>query len=167
VNKLISGSRKWLLLIIIAVIIFTADQVTKQLVIESIPLNTGIEVISGFFDLAHVRNSGVAFGMMSGNASSFQRTFFILLSLAAMAAILWMIYSSAAIELGLLAGYCLFFGGASGNLIDRVRFGEVIDFLDVHWGHLHWPAFNVADSALCVGAGLFLIHFLFKKNHES
>ena len=69
VNKLISGSRKWLLLIIIAVIVFTADQVTKQLVIESIPLHTGIEVIPGFFDLAHVRNAGVAFGVMSGNAS--------------------------------------------------------------------------------------------------
>ena len=166
-NKLISGSRKWLLLIIIAVIVFTADQVTKQLVIESIPLHTGIEVIPGFFDLAHVRNPGVAFGMMSGNAWSFQRTFFILLSLAAMAAILWVIYSSAAIELSLLAGYCLFFGGASGNLIDRVRFGEVIDFLDVHWANVHWPAFNVAVSALCVGVGLFLIHFIFKKNNES
>ena len=166
-NKLISGSRKWLLLIIIAVIVFTADQVTKQLVIESIPLNTGIEVISGFFDLAHVRNPGVAFGMMSGSAWSFQRTFFILLSLAAMAAVLWVIYSSAGIELGLLAGYCLFFGGALGNLIDRVRFGEVIDFIDVHWGNVHWPAFNVADSALCVGASLFLIHFIFKKNNES
>jgi len=149
------------------VIVFTADQVTKQLVIESIPLHTGIEVIPGFFDLAHVRNPGVAFGMMAGNAWSFQRTFFILLSLAAIAAILWVIYSSAAIELSLLAGYCLFFGGASGNLIDRVRFGEVIDFLDVHWGNVHWPAFNVADSALCVGVGLFLIHFIFKKNNES
>jgi signal peptidase II len=167
VNKLVSGSRKWLLLIIIAVIVFAADQVTKQLVIGSIPLNTGIEVIPGFFDLAHVRNPGVAFGMMSGSAWSFQRTFFILLSLAAMAAVLWVIYSSAGIELALLAGYCLFFGGALGNLIDRVRFGEVIDFLDVHWGNVHWPAFNVADSALCVGASLFLIHFIFKKNNES
>ena len=80
-NKLISGSRKWLLLIIIAVIIFTADQVTKQLVIESIPLNTGIEVITGFFDLAHVRNSGVAFGMMSGSAGPFRESFLFLLSL--------------------------------------------------------------------------------------
>ena len=74
-----------------------------------------------------------------------------------------MIHSSAAIELGLLAGYSLFFGGALGNLIDRIRFGEVIDFLDVHWGNLHWPAFNVADSALCVGAGLFLLHVVLKK----
>ncbi len=137
------------------------------MVVESIPLHTGIEVITGFFDLAHVRNPGVAFGMMAGSAWSFQRVFLILLSLAAMAAIMWVIYSSAAIELGLLAGYSLFFGGALGNVIDRIRYGEVIDFIDVHWGNVHWPAFNVADSALCVGAGLFLIHFVFKKNSES
>lgn len=162
-NKLISGRRKWLLLIIIAGIILTTDQWTKQLIIESVPLHTGIEVITGFLDFAHVRNSGVAFGMLSEGASSFQRIFFILLSFAAMVVIAWMIYSSPAIELGLLAGYSLFFGGALGNLIDRIRFGQVIDFIDVHWGNLHWPAFNIADSALCVGAGLFLLHVVLKK----
>ncbi len=162
-NKLISGGRKWLLLIIIAGIILTADQWTKQLIAESLPLHTGIEVISGFLDFAHVRNSGVAFGMLSESASTLQRIFFILLSFAAMVVIAWMIHSSPAIELGLLAGYSLFFGGALGNLIDRIRFGQVIDFIDVHWGNLHWPAFNIADSALCVGAALFLIHFMGKK----
>jgi signal peptidase II len=163
VNKLISGSRKWLLLTTIAAIIFVADQVTKQLIVDAIPLHTGIEVITGILDIVHVRNPGVAFGMMSEGGWGFQRTFFILLSFAAMAAILWMIGSSAAIELGLLAGYSLFFGGALGNLIDRIRFGEVIDFIDVHWGSLHWPSFNVADSARCVGAGLFLLHMVLKK----
>jgi signal peptidase II len=163
VNKLISGSRKWLLLIITAGIIVTADQWTKQLIIDSVPLHTGVEVITGFLDFAHVRNSGVAFGMLSGSASSFQRIFFILLSFAAMVVIAWMLYSSPAIELGLLAGCSLFFGGALGNLIDRIRFGQVIDFIDVHWGNLHWPAFNVADSALCVGACLFLLHVVLKK----
>ena len=109
-NKLISGSRKWLLLIIIAVIIFTADQVTKQLVIESIPLHTGIEVITGFFDLAHVRNSGVAFGMLSeGSVQSFQRIFFILLSFAAMAAIAWMISFISRNRIGLAGGLLPFF----------------------------------------------------------
>ncbi len=162
-NKLILGSRKWLLLIVIAGIVVTADQWTKQVVAESVPLHTGVEVISGFLDFAHVRNSGVAFGMLSEGASSVQRMFFILLSFAATVAIVWMINSSTAIELGLLTGYSLFFSGALGNLIDRIRFGQVIDFIDVHWGNLHWPAFNIADSALCVGAALFLIHFMGKK----
>ncbi len=101
--------------------------------------------------------------MLSEGASSLQRIFFILLSFAAMVVIAWMIHSSPEIELGLLAGYSLFFGGALGNLIDRIRFGQVIDFIDVHWGNLHWPAFNIADSALCVGAGLFLLHVVLKK----
>ena len=162
-NRLISGSRKWLLLIIIAGIILTADLWTKQLIVESVPLHTGVEVITGFLDFAHVRNSGVAFGMLSEGASNFQRIFFILLSFAAMAVIAWMIYSSPATELGLLTGYSLFFGGALGNVIDRIRFGQVIDFIDIHCGNLHWPAFNVADSALCVGAGLFLLHVALKK----
>ncbi len=161
-NTLISGSRKWLLLSIIVAIIFTSDQITKEIVTESLPLHTGIQV-TAFFDLVHVRNSGVAFGMMSNDASAFQRTLFIFLSIGAIFAITWIIYSSIAIELGLLGGYSLFFGGALGNLIDRIRYGQVIDFLDVHWGNLHWPAFNVADSALCLGAGLFLIHLIFKK----
>ena len=162
-RKEIHGIRKWRLLVLITVIILVADQLTKQLVIEFVPFHNGFEIIHGYLDIVHVKNAGIAFGMMAEAASGFQRVFFILLSLAAMAGIAWIINSSAETDRLLLVGYSLFFAGALGNLVDRVRFGEVVDFLDIHWGNLHWPAFNVADSALCVGAGLFLIHVLFKK----
>jgi signal peptidase II len=66
----------------------------------------------------------------------------------------------------LLIAYSLFFGGAAGNLVDRIRFGEVIDFLDLHVGTLHWPAFNVADSSLCVGTALLFVHFIFRRDTE-
>jgi signal peptidase II len=90
----------------------------------------------------------------------------LLASLAiALAVILWLVAFGVTPDLFLLGGYSLFFGGTLGNLIDRLRFGEVIDFLDVHVENLHWPAFNVADSALCVGAALFFIpHCPFKPN---
>jgi len=73
----------------------------------------------------------------------------------------WLIViSSMRYDWPLTVGYALFVGGTLGNLVDRIRFGEVVDFLDFHWGSLHWPAFNLADSALCVGIGLFFLHFL-------
>jgi len=150
-------------LAITACLLVIADQVTKFLVISRISLNGAMELIPGVADLVHARNPGAAFGMMAGSAWEFRSLFFILVSVAALVIIAAVVAFSKDIDSYLLLAYSLFFGGALGNLVDRIRFGEVIDFLDLHWGDLHWPAFNVADSALSIGAVLFVFHLLLKR----
>lgn len=142
----------------IALLIVAADQVTKQMVLDWVPLNGGYEVIPGFMNIVHARNPGSAFGVLSS------RWFLLGVSVFAVLIIGWLVVESKELNLALLAGYTLFLGGALGNLIDRIRFGEVIDFLDVYVGNFHWPAFNVADSALCAGTACFFIHVLTKKS---
>ncbi len=103
--------------------------------------------------------------MLSGSDSSFRPILFLGASLLALVGILWLLRSSPRADLWLTAACSFFFAGALGNLVDRLRFGEVVDFLDFHVHGYHWPAFNVADSALCIGAGLFFIHFLLGGSH--
>lgn len=139
---------------LISLVIVVVDQVTKQMILEWLPLDSGYEVIPGFMNIVHARNPGAAFGIPGS------RWFFIAASVLAVMVIGWLIAKTNERDSALLAGYSLFLGGALGNLIDRVRLGEVIDFLDFYAGRLHWPAFNVADSALCAGTALFFIHVL-------
>jgi len=156
--------RRLLIFGIISGLIVAADQVTKYLIMAGLPMNSGLTVVPGFFDLIHVRNTGAAFGIGADSGWSFRGGFFILMSFAVMAVIIWMMIAGPVADMLLVIAYALFFGGAVGNLVDRLRFGAVIDFIDLHWGDLHWPAFNVADSALCVGVALFFVHFLLAKD---
>ncbi|MCK8600217.1 signal peptidase II [Desulfoferrobacter suflitae] len=141
------------------------DQLTKILVVYLLPLHSSVAVIPGFFNLVHVRNTGAAFSFLAGSYSGWRQIFFVSVSLIGIAVILF-VYRGlkkedrwARISLGLI------FGGAVGNLIDRLRLGEVIDFLDVYLGQYHWPAFNVADSAISIGAVMLLLCLLKTKNH--
>jgi len=146
-----------------AFLIFVADQTTKHLVVAYIPLNRGLELIPGYVDLVHTRNPGAAFGIMAGSDSWMRSAFLVVISVIALVVIIWVVVTARDKSPLLLAACGLFFGGALGNLIDRIRVGEVIDFIDVHRGELHWPAFNVADASLCVATALFFLHFLFAK----
>jgi signal peptidase II len=129
------------------------DQITKWAVLKSIPLYGSSPVIEGFFNLVHVRNRGIAFGIMNRPGGS-QITIY-LLTLVTLGAIFllffWFSRLGAKEERKTTFGLALVIGGALGNLIDRIRMGEVVDFLDLHVGTFHWPAFNVADSAITVG----------------
>lgn len=147
--------------------VVAADQMTKALVAAAVPLNRGIEVIPGILNVVHARNPGAAFGMLADAGAHWRPVFFIGISIAALAVIVWLLVGSSRTGWRLLGGYSLFFAGTLGNLVDRVRFGEVVDFIDVHLGAWHWPAFNVADSALCVGSALFLLHFLWDRRGSS
>jgi signal peptidase II len=147
---------------LVAALILSADQVTKYLIVRHIPVNSGFELINGLVNLVHVRNSGAAFGFLSERGAG---PFFIVISVAVLVGISWILAKSAELSPLLLVGYGCFFGGALGNLADRLRLGEVVDFVDVHWGNLHWPAFNVADSALTVAVGILLIEFVL--HHEA
>lgn len=143
--------------ILIPIVVVALDVWTKWLVLQRIALHDAITVIPNFFQLVHVRNPGAAFGL-GANASS--KLVPILLNAGAIAVfIVVVIYAlrSAATDRLLQVGLHLIVGGAIGNLIDRFRFGYVIDFLDVYIGRHHWPAFNVADSAICIGIALLFL----------
>lgn len=162
-NMAFAGTRKFLVLGIIALVIVVADQATKYLILAHIPIDHGFELIPGFVNIVHARNPGAAFGMLANSSSSLRSLFFILVSAVALVTIGSLVAVAKELDRSLLFGYACFFGGALGNLVDRIRFGEVVDFLDIHVGTLHWPAFNVADSMLCVGIGFFFIHLLTTK----
>ena len=127
------------------------DQITKHVIASRFPLHDSQPLISGFFNLVHVRNRGMAFGIMNRPGADWG--FYILLgaTLGAVALLLFWFYRLKSEDRGMVLPLSLILGGATGNLLDRVRMGEVIDFLDFHIGPYHWPAFNVADSAITVG----------------
>ncbi|MGB6067361.1 MAG: signal peptidase II [Desulfomonilaceae bacterium] len=163
-RPLIAGGKKILVFIVIALVVLVSDQVTKYLVAASIPFRGGVEIIPGFVNLVHTRNPGAAFGILADSSSHLRSLFLVLVSVVALVGIVWMVGTSECVDSYLLVGLALFFGGAAGNLVDRVRFGEVIDFIDVYVGSYHWPAFNVGDASLCVGTALFFLHFLLRKD---
>ncbi|MFZ0726627.1 MAG: signal peptidase II [Desulfobacterales bacterium] len=153
-------------LLLIAGAVVLLDQFTKILVVRSLPLYHSMAVIPGFFDLTHVQNPGGAFGFLAGSDSRLRAVVFLFVSLVAVGLILWFYFKSPSTHPWLSGAFAMIFGGAVGNLIDRLRFGKVTDFLDFYVGRLHWPAFNVADSAITVGIGIFLLHLAFKKMPE-
>lgn len=155
---------RWVVFCLIAGLICAADQMTKQLILQYIPVDRGFELMSGYVNLVHVRNPGAAFGILARADWDFRKIFFIAVSVAALVVIVTLFVTTRQMPWHMVIGYGLFFGGTLGNLVDRIRFGEVIDFLDLHYGAHHWPAFNVADSALCVGVGLFALHIILTRD---
>ncbi|MGE4343616.1 MAG: signal peptidase II [Geoalkalibacter sp.] len=148
-------SSKLRILLITAAIIMALDQATKLYIDHSFRLYESVTVIENLFNITYVRNQGAAFGILS--ESAYRIPFFITVSLVAAVGILWYLSRLGADKKKAVFALSLIFAGALGNLIDRIRFGEVIDFLDVHWHQYHWPAFNMADSAITVGVALLLI----------
>ena len=141
-----SGMLQWLGL---AFIILLVDQFTKVLIVGYYQLGDST-TITNFFNVIRVHNSGAAFSFLAG-ASGWQRWFFTVLGFVAAGIIVWMLKSHPGQKLFCFAMACIL-GGALGNVIDRIVYGYVIDFLDFHWRGMHFPAFNVADSAITVGA---------------
>ncbi|UCG80212.1 MAG: signal peptidase II [Desulfobacterales bacterium] len=155
--------RKYITFVLIAAGIILIDQVTKVLITQRFLLHENLEIIPGFFDLTYIRNTGGAFGLLAGKPSWLRTGLFLAVACIALAIILYLYQRIPPGKPWLEAGLAMTFGGAVGNIIDRVRCGEVVDFLDFHIGTLHWPAFNVADSSISVGVGIFCFYLLFKK----
>ena len=153
----------YLKLIGVAGLVMIFDQIPKAIILNTLPLYHSISVIPGFFNITHIHNPGGAFGLFANQSSSLRNVFFLFISILAVFLIYYFYKNTPKTHPLLATGFALIFGGAIGNLIDRIRFGEVIDFLDFYIGNYHWPAFNVADSAISVGIAIFLFHFLFKK----
>jgi signal peptidase II len=149
---------------LIALSVVLLDRVTKWLVAKNISLHDGRQVIPGFFRITHVENRGAAFGLFADSPSQWKIAMLVLFSIVALivvSALLWR-NSHAMTTTGI--GLALILGGALGNLWDRLLNGRVVDFLLFYVGQYQWPAFNVADSAIVVGAGLLVIEILFAKS---
>ena len=141
-----------------------ADQATKALVQARFALGERVE-LTGFFNMVLVYNQGAAFSFLS-DAGGWQTPALIVFALVAIGLVGTFIVRSPGRSL-LRCGLALILGGAAGNLIDRVRFGQVVDFLDFHAAGWHWPAFNVADSAITIGAVLILLDVLLPRRSTS
>lgn len=152
--------------ILVSGLVIVLDQITKAIILATLPLMDAIPVIPGFFSIVHVRNPGGAFGFMAGQGPMVRSILFLVISGLAAGVIIWLYRRTPASFRLLRIALALIFGGAIGNIIDRIRFGEVVDFLDVYIGNLHWPAFNIADSAITIGMTIMIYHVLFKKMPE-
>lgn len=140
------------------------DQATKLYIDRSMQLFDSIPVVTNFFHITYVRNRGAAFSFLS--EASWRLPFFIVITLVAAIAILVAFHKLRDDQKLAQVSMAMIFSGAIGNLIDRVRLGEVIDFLDVHWYRHHWPAFNVADSLICVGVFLLALDMLMEDKRQ-
>jgi signal peptidase II len=152
-------------LIRIGGLVLILDQLTKILVVLYLPLYSSVTVVPGFFNLVHVRNTGAAFSFMAGDFSAWRQAFFIAVSVIGAGIILYIYRRLKSEDKWARLALALILGGALGNLVDRVRLGEVIDFIDIYVGSYHWPAFNIADSAISIGAVILLLVLLTSKDH--
>jgi signal peptidase II len=149
--------------LLIALAVFVADQLTKWVIGSAIPLHDSRPVIPGFFRLTHVKNRGAAFGIFADSTSPMKIEVLILLSVVALVVVLMLLWEQpGARRIGL--GLALILGGALGNLFDRLAHGSVVDFLEFYLRGFHWPAFNVADSAIVIGAGLLVLDMLLTRS---
>jgi len=150
--------------VILCTIVF--DQLVKAWIVGSLRLYESVEIVPNFFNLVHVTNNGAAFSLLANVDSPWRHYFFLGIGGLAMVGLTIAYLKLRKVNRYYSLALALIAGGAAGNLIDRLRFGAVIDFLDLYVGRYHWPAFNVADSAICIGAVLFLILNIFEVRHQ-
>ncbi|MDU9047564.1 MAG: signal peptidase II [Candidatus Electrothrix sp. Rat3] len=148
---------------IIMVLVVVGDQLTKVSILDNFALYDSRVIIPGFFNLTFLLNSGAAFGMLSDMPLLWRQIFFITIAAVALVALVLMQRKMGKENAWYTLCFALIGGGAVGNVIDRVLYGSVVDFLDFYIGKYHWPAFNVADSAIFVGVTIFLLLQIFEK----
>jgi signal peptidase II len=165
-NRSAGRDMRWLMLVIAALVV-VLDRVTKLWIVAHILPGHGIVVIPRVFRLTHVLNTGAAFSMFEGSASPILvRNLLIGFSIIAVIVVLVLIWKMGRSLSLMSVALALILGGAIGNLYDRIRYLHVVDFLEVHIVHYHWPDFNVADSAIVVGACLLLLEMLRPQRSE-
>jgi signal peptidase II len=140
------------------------DRWTKSIIHSRLDLNQSISVIDGLFDITYVRNTGVAFGILNSFSSPAKVLLLSMFTIGAAVIVILYSFHSPARNRVLQAALSLILGGALGNLYDRINYGYVIDFLEIYFRNYHWPAFNVADSAISTGVVLLALEIL---RHEA
>ncbi|MFC5467185.1 signal peptidase II [Cohnella suwonensis] len=148
----------------VAIVVFLIDFVSKKIVSNNIEQdNERISILGDFFILSHIRNRGAAFGMLQE-----QRLFFLVITIAVVAGILWYLHRSYRTgSMLLLFALAMILGGAVGNFLDRALFGEVVDFLQFNFGSYTFPIFNLADSAICIGVAIVILDSLLAMKREN
>jgi signal peptidase II len=161
------GTRSRRVELLVPLVVVVLDQLTKWLVRTRVALHDSVEVIPGFLDITHVRNTGAAFGFLNG--VEFPGKTIVIAIVAICALIGVALYSGTIAGEHLLPriGLALIIGGAAGNLIDRVALGSVVDFVDAYWRGFHFWAFNVADSAITVGVAMMILDMIGAGTHVS
>lgn len=148
--------------IITLIFLIASDQLSKWKIEEKLAINDHIDIIPGFFSIVHVKNSGAAFGFLGGIDSGYVSIGFAVVAVIAMA-VIWNLYRlTPPGDIVTRVAFVLIAGGAAGNLIDRIRYGAVTDFLLFYIGDYRWPAFNVADSCITIGVTLLAYRIVFK-----
>jgi signal peptidase II len=147
--------------VIPALTVILLDQFTKLLVLGKLRVGESISVIDNYFNLVHVHNRGMAFGLMNRPGNDSGHYFFVVATLVAAALLIFWFFKVRGERNWMIPGLSLVLGGALGNLIDRIRIREVVDFLDFYVGSLHWPAFNIADAAITVGTFWIAFQLIF------
>lgn len=160
-------TRKYLILLSLSGFVVSLDQLSKNAVVNAFKLGETAPVLSGFFNISRVHNTGAAFGLLANLPPAIRDPFFFIvpgLTLAVIFAVFYKLRDSQSLSVYALASIV---GGALGNLADRLRLGYVVDFLDFHWnGSWHFPAFNVADTSITIGVGLLMLGMLFEREGE-
>lgn len=150
-----------------ATAVFALDRLTKWMVERLVSFNDTDTVIPGFFDIVHSQNRGVAFGILNDSTSEWRTLALIALSAIAVIVVSVVLWRARRLDPLPLWGLALILGGAAGNVFDRIVWGQVTDFLEFYVGQYHWPTFNVADSAIVIGSGLFLLDTLRAKRQAA
>ena len=149
---------KYWILSVVPIVCILLDQWTKGIIVDRFQLGESIPVLSSFFNITYVRNTGAAFGFMASADPSLRVPFFLIVPTIALFVIGYLFKKLPADDIKTAMALSLVMGGAVGNLIDRMKYGYVVDFLDFHWNfQAHFPAFNIADSAICIGVGLLML----------
>ncbi|HUI41038.1 MAG TPA: signal peptidase II [Terriglobia bacterium] len=151
--------------VIIAAGAFALDQVTKGMVERRIPLYDVVPVIPHFFNLTHTKNPGAAFGLFADSPAPWKTALLVVVSALLIAIVVGVVWRSRRLDWHTGAGLALILGGAVSNLLDRIRFGRVVDFLDFYFRGYHWFTFNLADSAIVAGAFFLILEVTFSR-HE-
>lgn len=156
---------RYLVLLAVSAAIILLDQASKTQIMQAMRLHESIPIIPNFFSLTYIRNPGAAFGLLASSSNGFRLLFFGATSVFALALLATIFVRLRHDDWAGQLSIAGILGGAIGNMLDRLRFGEVIDFLDVYVNGYHWPAFNVADAAISVGVVILIFHFALEK-HE-
>ena len=160
-QKNLSSKKFFLISLIIAVVLFILDQLTKEMVVQMMSLHDRIVVVDGFFNITSVRNNGAAWNMLAG-----KKWFLLLISFAAMAGIIFFFRKLTCGFKERVLAMLLLCSGIVGNCVDRLFRNEVVDFLEFHLGKYYWPSFNIADSCICVGVFIFVISSLVRPDED-
>jgi signal peptidase II len=162
----VKGRGRYMILALVSLGTIILDQISKVHIMQTMRLHESIPVIPSFFSLTYIRNPGAAFGLLASSSNGFRLLFFGFTSLFALVLLGTIFFRLRQDDLVGQLSIAAILGGAVGNLLDRLRYGEVIDFLDFYIDIYHWPAFNVADAAISVGVCFLIVHFAFEKKEK-